>query len=186
LGASLEPESAPSPGYSDEELFSIYEDLLEIAPTQQPLGALSATKPSQEEKDTQALIGVEQRLAEAGLEMIPDSGLAAKLLDRKCVHNGPSKSASSADGDLSAGKLHRRIITRLERAIERLQAIRVSFDGSLSDSVEDRIPIMMLSDTELMGLIRVCVRFYTLKMKSDILFILYRCERGTWIVRREQ
>ena len=157
-------------GYSDEELFSIYEDLLEIAPAQKPVEDVSTAEPSQEEKDLQALIRVEQRLAEVGPEMTPDSGLAARLFDKKYVHNGLSKSTSFA-ADLSADKLHRRIITRLECAIERLQATRVSSMGPRSDSAEDMIPIMILSDTELISLVRVCVRLF--KLADEFRFLTF-------------
>ena len=163
----MEAESAPFPGYSDEELFSIYGDLVEIAPVRQPVEALSVTEPLEEEKDIQALIAVEKRLAEVGLETIPDSGLAANLLDRKRVHPGPSKSAPSTD-DLSEVKLHLRIITRLELAVERLQANRASFNDSLS--TEGRIPIVMLSETELMGLVRTCVRLS--KLEDNIMHLM--------------
>jgi hypothetical protein len=157
-------------------LFSIYEDLLEITPAQQPVEASSATVPSEEEKDAQALIGVEQRLVGAGLETIPNSGLAAKLLDGK-VHVGPSKIISSTD-DPSAVGLHLRIITRLELAVERLRAIRASFNDSLSESTKGRIPITMLSETELMSLVRVCVRLSKLEHESGHLIIFIGASAG--------
>ncbi|KAG1744630.1 uncharacterized protein EDB91DRAFT_1335598 [Suillus paluster] len=59
LEASPGPESAAFPRYTDEELFSFYEDLLETAPTQQPV---EATEPSEGDGDTQAIIEMRQRV----------------------------------------------------------------------------------------------------------------------------
>lgn len=54
------PESEPAffPRYTDEELLSMYEDLLEIPLAQQPV---EVAKRSAEDRDTQAMIEVRER-----------------------------------------------------------------------------------------------------------------------------
>jgi hypothetical protein len=59
----LEAESAHFSGYSDEDLFSIYEDLLEIRPTQQPLEAPVSLSKLEDDIDTlPVFIGARARL----------------------------------------------------------------------------------------------------------------------------
>lgn len=55
------PESEPAffPRYTDEELLSMYEDLLEIPLAQQPV---EVAKRSAEDRDTQAMIEVRERV----------------------------------------------------------------------------------------------------------------------------
>jgi hypothetical protein len=90
---------------------------------------------------------------------------------------GPSKFTSSTD-DPSAVGLHLRIITRLELAVERLQAVRASFTDSLSESTKGRMPIVMLSETELISLVRVCVRLSKLEDESGHLTIFIGASAG--------
>ncbi|KAG1733492.1 hypothetical protein EDB19DRAFT_1730423 [Suillus lakei] len=67
-------EVALSPRYTDEELFSMYENLLEIPLAQQPV---EVTKPAEEDRDTQAMIELRQRV-------------------RVCIRDGDSGSAERA------------------------------------------------------------------------------------------
>ncbi|KAG1777919.1 hypothetical protein EV702DRAFT_1098460 [Suillus placidus] len=83
LDATPGSDAAPFPRYSDEELSSIYEDLLEIPLAQQPV---EVTRPSEEDRDTQALTEVRQRVcvymrdgdlgsAESAIEFMKLSGV---------------------------------------------------------------------------------------------------------------
>ncbi|KAG0702119.1 hypothetical protein DFH29DRAFT_923077 [Suillus ampliporus] len=77
-------ESVPFPPYTDDELFSFYEDLLETASAQQPVEAM---EPSEGDGDTQAMMEVRQRVrvcmqegdlggAERAIELMKLSGVA--------------------------------------------------------------------------------------------------------------
>jgi hypothetical protein len=83
LEATPDSEAVLLPRYTDEELFSMYEDLLEIPLTQQPV---EVTKSSEEGKDTQAMIEVRQQVcaymrdgdlvsAESAIESLKLSGV---------------------------------------------------------------------------------------------------------------
>ncbi|KAG1807843.1 uncharacterized protein BJ212DRAFT_1385770 [Suillus subaureus] len=83
LEATPGSEAALFPRYTDEELLSMYEDLLEIPLAQQPV---EVVKPSEEDRDTQAMIEVRQRVhvymrdgdlgsAESAIESVKLSGI---------------------------------------------------------------------------------------------------------------
>ncbi|KAG2138975.1 hypothetical protein DEU56DRAFT_980376 [Suillus clintonianus] len=76
-------EAAPFPRYTDEELFSMYEDLLDTTLAQQPV---EVTESSVENRDTPAMIEVRQRVricvreedlsgAESAIRLAKDSGI---------------------------------------------------------------------------------------------------------------
>ena len=153
------------PGFSEEELSDIYQDLLALPSTDEDARQSHDKKLSQAEEDQTAILAMDQRLLDAAPDMGSSSSPVASSLRQRRIqrliraHNAdqiPSTNTTSHDTMLYHSQPYRRIISRLQTIIARLDTVRrtVSSDGASRENV----PIGILSNNEWPSLVRTCVR----------------------------
>ncbi|KIJ18275.1 hypothetical protein PAXINDRAFT_9350 [Paxillus involutus ATCC 200175] len=149
---------------SDEELFSLYEDLMQLdpvlAPSLQSDVNLKELGRRQLESDKLSIAAVEERLVSA-LIAAPVGAREGGLAERLSGLRGGEVVVAPRNAD--AVQQHARIVELLEIALDRMEAALVSVgeaefkDEAVPKNAPARVHVGILSKDEWMSLVRICI-----------------------------
>ena len=159
------------PGLSEDDLVSIYEDLLALPTPNDTRESPPQTQQSQAEADHAMMLAVEQRL----FNDVPESALSitsltSTLRSLRAQASSSSNIASNETGHYEGqqhGKSHQTVVIRLKSIVEKLDAVRATVD---SGTMQGNLPISLLSIQEWQSLIRTCVCFESSQLTAGIDF----------------
>ena len=163
------------PGLSEDDLVSIYEDLLAPTTPNDTQESPPQTQQSQAEADHAMMLAVEQRLFNdvPELALSITSPLTSTLRSLRAQASPSSNIASNEQAETGHyegqqhGKSHQTILIRLKSIVEKLDAVRATVD---SGTMQDNLPISLLSIQEWQSLIRTCVCFESSQLTAGIDF----------------
>jgi hypothetical protein len=163
---------------SDEELFSLYEDLMQLdpvlAPSLQSDVNLKELGRRQLESDKLSIAAVEERLVSA-LIAAPVGAREGGLAERLSGLRGGEVVVAPRNAD--AVQQHARIVELLEIALDRMEAALVSVgeaefkDEAVPKNAPARVHVGILSKDEWMSLVRICVSCFSWTTSTHYLML---------------
>jgi hypothetical protein len=153
------------PGFSEEDLSKIYEDLLAL-PTSDPQESVSHNTVPQVEQDQAILSAVDQRLF--GVSPAINSSLTpvtTSLRHHRTLNATPVSAINAVNTETARhdtiphdNQPYRRIISCLRLIMSRLDSVRSTVSSGAGNATsQDSIPISILTINEWLCLVRTCV-----------------------------
>jgi len=156
------------PGFSEEDLLDIYQDLLALPSTGDAQESVSHHEVSQAEDDQTMVLAVDHRLLNAAPDM--DSSLSPMatamrhrrtqdLIQAQNIEQIASTESAEHDTILHHDQPYQRIISRLQTIIVRLNAVRSIVSSGINEAgTQGNVSIGILTIREWLSLVRICVR----------------------------